>query len=95
MESAITPDQLNSAHLEEYWMIYVVCPATGEHLKVWDCKELSLFASGSGRHLPVTRLPIAVAALDNATLRPLLARIEALDPFGRRRLCVDPDMPLP
>lgn len=94
MESAITPDQLNSTHLKEYWMIYAVCPATGEHLKVWDCKELSLFASGSGRHLPVTRLNIAVPALDNETLRPLLAHIEVLDPFGQRRLCVDMDMPL-
>ena len=95
MESAITPDQLNSAHLEEYWMIYAVCPATDESLKIWDCKELSLFASGTGRHLPVTRLHIVVPALDNRTLRPLLAHIEAIDPFGRRRLCVDPDMPLP
>ena len=76
-------------------MIYAVCPATGESLKVWDCKELSLFASGSGRPLPVTRLHVMVSALDNDTLRPLLAHIQALDPFGRRRLCVDPSLPLP
>ena len=75
-------------------MIYAVCPATGAHLKIWDCKELSLFAAGNSRHLPVSRLQVAVAAMNNETLRPLLARIQTLDPFGRRRLCADPDRPL-
>lgn len=88
------PAQLTESHLEEYWMIYAHCPAAGDSLKVWDCKELSLFAGQNGRRLPITRLHVAVASLDRTGLRPLLARLETLDPFRQRRLCVEPDYPV-
>lgn len=95
MNQLTSPALLLGTHLEEYWMIYALCPATGASLKVWDCKELSLFAGQRGRTLPMTRLYVQVAEISRAGLRPLLAQLETLDPFGRRRLCVDPDNPLP
>lgn len=89
-----SPAQLAESHLKKYWMIYAHCRATGHALKIWDCKELSLFAGSRGRTLPISRLYVAVESLDRAGLRPLLAQLEALDPFQQRRLCIDPGHPL-